>query len=241
VRVCIGVLLIAVVGALGFGCGKESSLEGKVVNGRKQPLAGVSVIATMVLPVKGYEQSVATTDTHGFFRFPKVFPASEYRITAFKGKNASSDAVMVKSGPKGQTITAPQPVEIRFMLSKDGVAVSDTRTGLMWTRDADILKQRIDLDQAKLWVTHLDIGGHRDWRVPRREDLLELAKSGVERPAESLNGGAFYNVKSGSYWSITTHENNPEFAWWVVDMYSGGEFNLNKSDRSYVWPVRSEE
>jgi hypothetical protein len=235
------VLLIVVVGALGFGCEKESSLEGTVVNGRKQPLAGVSVIAKMALPVKGYEQSVATTDTHGVFRFPKVFPASEYQLTAFKGKNSSGIAVHVTSGPKGQAIKVSEPIEIRFMISEDGAAVSDTRTGLMWTRDADILKQRIDLDQAKLWVTHLDIGGHRDWRVPRREELHDLAKSGGDRPAESLNGGAFYNIRSGSYWSITTHENNPEFAWWVVDMYSGGEFNLNKSDRSHVWPVRDGE
>jgi hypothetical protein len=234
-----GLLLILLVGMLNGGCEKDTVMVGTVVDGQKRPISGAVVIAKMAQPIKGYEQSVATTDSRGAFRLQNLFPVSEYRLAASKGRSANFPDVTAKSGRKGETILVSEPIEIRFMLSGDGTTASDTRTGLMWTRDADILQQRIDLDQAKQWVAGLDIGGYRDWRVPTRDELAGLAKSGGETPAESLNGGVFFNVEHGSYWTTTTHENNPEYAWWVVEMNRGGEFNLNKSDRSYVWPVRT--
>ncbi len=39
-----------------FGCGKKSGLEGKVVDGKGSPMAGLKIIANQVTPIKGYEQ-----------------------------------------------------------------------------------------------------------------------------------------------------------------------------------------
>jgi hypothetical protein len=47
------VLCLAVVFLL-YGCGKKAGLEGKLVDGKGQPLSGVKVIANQVQPIKGY-------------------------------------------------------------------------------------------------------------------------------------------------------------------------------------------
>jgi hypothetical protein len=239
-RVFIGLLLIIFVGTLCVGCKEKYALEGKLVDGKKQPLPGMKVVARMVLPIKGYELFEAATDASGAFRFKKLFPASEYELTVYNDTNTKSMTVKTRSGPKGKTVILAEPITIRFIVAKDGVTVSDTRTGLMWTRDADILRKMVNLDQATSWVNELDIGGHRDWRLPRRDELLDLTISCGGRPAECLNGGPFINVEPSFYWSTTTHENNPDHAWWVTNMNSGGEINMNKAENSYAWPVRVE-
>jgi len=57
-----------------LGCGKKSGLEGKVVDGKGKPMAGVKVVAKQVQPIKGYEQFESTTGSDGGFKFGRLFP-----------------------------------------------------------------------------------------------------------------------------------------------------------------------
>lgn len=55
-----------------FGCGEKSGLEGKVLDGKGQPIAHVKIIAKQVQPIKGYERFEAMTGTDGSFSFKRT-------------------------------------------------------------------------------------------------------------------------------------------------------------------------
>lgn len=118
------------------GCGKKSTLEGKVVDVKGKPMANVKIIAKQVQPIKGYEQFEATTGSDGTFHFKKLFPTSEYvlspwfndwssapqrtlkyeanKLTARFNKEGwtTEDKMKVQSGPEGQTIILKSPIVI---------------------------------------------------------------------------------------------------------------------------------
>ena len=48
---------------------------------------------------------------------------------------------------------------------------------------------------------------------------------------------AFSGVQSNNYWSSTTNVNNPANAW-NVNLNDGNVNNNDKTNASYVWPVR---
>ena len=58
--VCVVVLAIAVFMAA-CGGGKQSAVEGKLVDWNGDPVAGVKITASQVQPIKGYEQFEAVT------------------------------------------------------------------------------------------------------------------------------------------------------------------------------------
>jgi hypothetical protein len=243
-----------VIAAVSAGCGKKSALEGKVVDGKGQPLAGVRIHADKARPTKGYEMFDATSGSDGAFRFPKLYPDSEYRLVAYKGKDSKSNPLETVSAPQGNTRILPAPIEIRFMVSEDGVTVRDTRTGLMWTRDATIPKE-LDYKGAMIWVREIDIGGYRDWRLPTIEEFKELAKYDGLHPLEYLNRGGFRNVLPGLYWSTSLAYGTKPDDNWCASMkerdpnlrdvetqgYVACDNNLTQDyviEKHHVWPVR---
>jgi hypothetical protein len=249
------VLFMLLIGACSVGCGKESALEGKVIDGKGQPLAGVKVRADKAQPTKGYEKFEATDGRDGAFRFPKLFPDSEYQLVAYYGKNSQSNPVEVMSAPQGATRMLPVPIEIRFMVSEDGATVRDTRTDLMWTRDATMSKE-LNYQEAVTWVQGLDIGGYRDWRLPSIEELKEVARYDGLNPLEYLNKGGFQNVLPGLYWSVSLayDGNNPNYNWCASmkerdpnlgDIRTQGSVGCGNNvqqgyaiEKHHVWPVR---
>ena len=112
--------------------------------------------------------------------------------------------------------------------------VTDERTGLMWEQGlcprrytwADATKVRI----AELNVAAL--GGHTDWRLPTRAELVSLVDDTRLDPAID----PIFSCQSSFYWSATTYQNDPSFAW-VVFFFDG---NVGASDKAslYVRGVR---
>jgi hypothetical protein len=129
--------VLALVSLLAIGCGKKSGLEGKVVDGKGQPIANVKVVASQVQPIKGYEQFEATTGSDGTFRFGKLFPSSEYalfpwsddwanmpmmtvqydptnlRVQFYKGGWITDRKMTAQSGPEGETMILPAPMIVK--------------------------------------------------------------------------------------------------------------------------------
>jgi len=129
--------------------------------------------------------------------------------------------------------------------------VVDTRTGLMWARNANIAGKKMDWSDATKWVegsvfsSRLDYAGYRDWRLPTQEELALLAERGGSRPAEWFNANGFNNVQADWYWSGTengSYRGQAELGQaGVVDMASGNVYSsYGKNNDDYVWPVRSE-
>jgi hypothetical protein len=135
------VVLVVLMVFVAFGCGKKSGLEGKVVDGKGEPVANVKIIAKQVQPIKGYEQFEATTNSDGTFSFGKLFPTSEYilfpwyedweeapmrtlryetnkLVARFNKEGWTTEQKMkVQSGPEGQTIILASPMIIQPCIS----------------------------------------------------------------------------------------------------------------------------
>jgi Protein of unknown function (DUF1566) len=130
-------------------CGKKTSLEGKVVDGKNKPMAGVKLIAKQVQPIKGYEQFETETSSDGTFRFKKLFPTSEYilipwfddwteaplrtlkyeadKLNAhFKKEGWATEKKMkIQSGPDGETILLASDIVIQPVVTIVGGKVVD--------------------------------------------------------------------------------------------------------------------
>ncbi len=213
-----------------IGCGKKSALEGKVVDGKGQPVASIKIIAKQIQPIKGYEQFEATSSSDGGFKFGKLFPNSEYELVAHTDKYLTEPSrIKVESGPEGQTRLLPTPLELRFATPKEGV-VLDTKTGLMWARDANIADRKMNWFEAMTWAQQLNYAGYSDWRLPSKEELETL----VDNRGKSLK--EFANVQPDGYWSSTS---NFAYSAWVLSIYYGHMVDINKTASVLcVWPVR---
>ncbi len=210
------------------GCSKKSALEGKVVDGKGQPATGIKLIATQIEPIKGYEKFETTTGADGGFRFGKLFPASEYELVPYIDKYiAEAIRIKMKSGPEGQTKLLPAALELRFATPKEGVVI-DTKTGLMWARNANIGERAMNWNEAMNWAQRLNYAGYNSgWRLPTKEEFEAF-----------IHAIRLSNVQAGRYWSSTTYAGITSIAWCVV-LPGGSVGFIGKSESSYVWPVRS--
>jgi hypothetical protein len=217
-----------------LGCSKKSALEGKVVDGKDQPLAGVRVVAKQLQT--GKSQFEAATGADGIFRFKKLDPATDYELVPYLDANIKSRSLKTGSAPVGQTKIMTNLLPILFVPSRDGLLVHDTSSGLVWVRDAG--KGGIMDWQAAMNMTKtFSYAGFSDWRLPTRDELRGVAAYGGKIPAETLNNDAFTHVQTGCYWSSSDEGSNLNA--WAVNMVDGNKVSNIKTTNSYhVWMVR---
>ncbi len=117
----------------------------------------------------------------------------------------------------------------RFTDNGNGT-VTDTVTGLMWTKDANPFG-RLNWHEAMARCSSFSISGIGGWRLPSKDELLALY--------HAIQGGHPFNgVQSFYYWSSTTHADSTDYAWYVGMGY--GYVNPdNKTFTKHVWPVRT--
>ncbi len=108
--------------------------------------------------------------------------------------------------------------------------VTDTRTNLMWTKDANLFG-RLNWDDAISRCSSFSISGIGGWRLPSKDELAAIyhAIQG-EHP--------FTGVQSSFYWSSTTLAGFTGSAW-VVSMDNGRVDGSSKDRTHHVWPVRA--
>jgi len=94
--------------------------------------------------------------------------------------------------------------------------VTDTSTGLMWQKDGSTY---MNWEGAVSYCENLTLAGYNDWRLPNANELQSLVDYNRYNP--SINTSYFPNTMSySSYWSSTTFDRYPHFAWFV-DFRSG--------------------
>lgn len=174
--------------------GKQSAVEGKLVDWNGAPVAGVKITASQVQPIKGYEQFETVTKADGTFRLSGLFPSSQYVVKPWSDKWTTETAVKLETAPQGETSVLPAPMKIaqafskssgslvidlstgatRFTVSADGV-INDLRTGLEWVVGPD---RDTNYTQAEQWVAASNVatGG---WRMPTRQEVGTLYLKGV--------------------------------------------------------------
>ncbi|MEI6150342.1 MAG: DUF1566 domain-containing protein [bacterium] len=133
---------------------------------------------------------------------------------------------------------------VRYVDNGDGT-VTDIRTGLMWTKDAN--HGYMDWASAVAYCDNLVTNGYSDWRLPSVDrvggtaalDTLFRANGNPSGTWEGTSGTPFTSVQLSWYWSSTTWAEHPTGWAWHVTMYDGivsPEEKIGYS--SYVWPVR---
>lgn len=149
------------------------------------------------------------------------------------------------------------------LVDNHDASVTDRLTGLMWTKDANLMLTRnpeFDIDQwedgAIDWQRALDYIallnaenylGHNDWRMPNRNEMTSLVDMSRKQPAlpESF---PFINVTGynyeQAYWTSTTRADETDQAWmvWFTNGMMGGGNRLQylKTASWHVWPVRTD-
>jgi hypothetical protein len=135
--------------------------------------------------------------------------------------------------------------------------VTDNLTGLMWTKDCNLMNSRdssfiaqFDYGQGSVtWQNALNYVkklntekylGYNDWRLPNVNEIGSILNHGQPTDATWLNLQIFSNIQTtNGFWSSTTDARVPDGAW---DMGLGFGYGLIsgsiKINSNHVWPVR---
>jgi hypothetical protein len=141
--------------------------------------------------------------------------------------------------------------------------VTDRLTGLMWTKDANLMLTRNPdfdtnqwVDGAINWQHALDYIallntenylGHNDWRMPNRNEMTSLVDMSRKYPTLPerfpFTNMTDYNF-AYAYWTSTTRADETDQAWmiWLTDgmMAGGNKLGYEKTKDWHVWPVRTD-
>ena len=138
----------------------------------------------------------------------------------------------------------------------DGVTMTDTLTGLSWSREANLITSHnpeLDTDapvgdglvtwqHALDYVTKLNAEGYlgyRDWRLPNSNELLSLAQYSATNGAGWLAAQGFVSMSNDGrpYWTSTVVGRDTASAW-TVNPSEGTLGTKARSGLGLVWPVR---
>lgn len=126
----------------------------------------------------------------------------------------------------------------------------DNRTRLMWPLNGHLAEQTVSWSGAFEYIDSLNrevYGGHKNWRLPSREELETLVghvkeqRFGSDRAgtvAAGLHALGMKDIKEDDYWTSTEHIYNSGEAW-VVNMRNGGVGTGMKTLYFSILPVRS--
>lgn len=136
--------------------------------------------------------------------------------------------------PNGQAdVAAGAPNPESYTDDKDGT-VLDNITQLMWQQTGPTTKYT--WEEAVAYCPTLSLGGHTDWRLPSRIELMSLVEPGSSSP--NINGTYFPGTPLGSFWSISLVTDQEASGAWAVGFYNGGTFNAEVTDSNYVRCLR---
>jgi len=115
----------------------------------------------------------------------------------------------------------------RFMDNGNGT-VTDTVTGLMWTKNANLFGY-LNWHDAMARCSSFSISG--SWRLPSKNELVDLY--------HAMKGGhPFTGIQSSIYWSSTTVAESTDYACFVYMLHGHMRTNV-KISTAHVWPVRA--
>jgi hypothetical protein len=94
----------------------------------------------------------------------------------------------------------------------------DAATGLDWQTVP--FPHRMTWAEADAACTALRLGGHDDWRLPTRAEMLTLVDDTRHNPA--IDTEAFPDTPLGWFWTATPYAGDPCGFAWIVNFDIGG-------------------
>jgi hypothetical protein len=198
-----------------------------------------------------------------FFVMPSALWAADAQVPA-TGQTTCNDAagatiVCAGTGQDGELLMGAAWPDPRFTDNSDGT-VTDNLTGLMWMKEANCIGDVHGIfdndvtsgDGRVYWQRGLDFVKelnattydcnattvYTDWRLPNARELESLVDVSQVNPALSP-GHPFSGVVSSNYWSSSSGEAFPDYAWYVY-FGNGSVYWVDKDAfTSHVWPVRA--
>jgi OOP family OmpA-OmpF porin len=210
-KIAYRLFLFLLISAFLFGCSeKKAGIEGKVLDGRGQPISGITVIFKQVKESKGYEQFETKTLANGVFRIDGVMPASEYIITPVPDNWKTKVTTKITTLSEGQNLVLSNPIVIRYNALKDGTVV-DTKTGLQW-----LILGITDLNSSNVLnsVKNIKEAGFTDWRLPTKEELLQVQETSA---APATQSETVLVQKTCCVWVTEPNSENVEWKFYVDD------------------------
>jgi hypothetical protein len=124
----------------------------------------------------------------------------------------------------------------RFKAGTDGT-ITDTKTGLVWAQKAEGSRYYSDLPgQAPGAVSYASSFKGGGWRLPTREEMVELRKVGGEKPVAWFNAHGF-SIPTRDAYVWTSSAQGARI--WVVDLNGTGDPGvMDKEDVGCIWPVK---
>lgn len=184
--------------------------------------------------------------------FPNTFSGTNYMTDTSDVTTPGSNWVINFSDANLGTLNQPQgnAINLRcvsgnqipafsFVDLLDGT-VRDQNTGLLWSQcsegqgvGAGCVNPSLDLDwfAALNACNNLNLAG-RIWRLPNANELLSIVNFNNSNPA--INALFFPNTSNNNYWTSTTYELNPTFAFSI----SGGSGILMSQTNDKAQPIK---
>ncbi|QHG87962.1 DUF1566 domain-containing protein [Xanthomonas sp. NCPPB 1638] len=122
----------------------------------------------------------------------------------------------------------------RFTQTHGGVlTVIDATTGLEWS--ATPVAKNVSHHAADTACATLELGGHRDWRLPTRQELLSLVDLTRHNPA--IDTTVFPGFPSAWFWTSDLCAWSSASAWYVY-FDSGSAVNGRRDSFGFALAVR---
>ena len=128
----------------------------------------------------------------------------------------------------------------RFKCVMGGAAVQDKQTGLIWLRDTRFDNKKIPWQKATDFCQSFELGDKKDWRLPTRDELINLLDTSKWFPA--LPEGQPFKLRDaaykdgGGYWTSTDYEGDSNYAWRIT-MDKGRVGKSHRLMGAGIWPV----
>ncbi len=155
---------------------KGSAVEGRVVDQRGRPLAGLKVVAILTTGeyIEDYDRFEVKTQSDGKFHLQGLHPGTYYKII-FDAGQCNDQRERIRSLPSGETMKLGKDYVLIFSpfeVSPEDV-IRDLETGLEW---APVPPITVSYDRAASYVKSLSLAGG-GWRLPTVDELNDLYES----------------------------------------------------------------
>jgi hypothetical protein len=124
--------------------------------------------------------------------------------------NSGTSIECAGTGQDGEYQYGIEPPDPRFVDNVDGT-ITDRLTGLMW--EAAPSETETTWPGALNYADGLTLAGYDDWRLPNVNELSTLQNAGTNDPITWLESRGFDNLQIGYYYSSTSVQGQPYFAW----------------------------